>query len=184
MNIAKRIDRIFDTFEKRWTGISIVVLLFWLWQSIWLFMFFIQAITVSDYQSLFQFLSKMEGYTVSFVVRMVLTFISTNGSILLALQQLKWIEIGMIFLTIILCQSFLPKFRYFMAIILGLMMFSTYIGIQIGFHGDSLEQVISTISWISNIDLIGLVFIILILLYGLSLKVYQWIMIWISDKNV
>lgn len=184
MNIAKRIDCLVDTFEKRWTGISIVVLLFWLWQSIWLFMFFIQAITVSDYQSLFQFLSKMEGYTVSFVVRMVLAFISANGSMILALQQLEWIEIGMIFLTLILCHSFLSRSRYFMAIIIGFMIFSTYIGIQAGFDSDSLEQVISTISWISIIDLIGLVLLIISLLYGLSLKVYQWIMIWISTKNV
>lgn len=184
MNSAKQIDRLLDTFEKRWTGISIVVLLFWLWQSVWLFMFFTQAMKASDYASLFQFLSKMDRYTASFVVRIVLTFISTNGSIFLTLQKLKWVEIGMIFLTLILFKSFHPRFRYFIVIVCATMMFSTYIGIQAGFHSDSLEQVISTISWISDIDLIGLVLLILILLYGLALKVYQWMMIWISNKNV
>lgn len=87
MKLIKKIDQLFDTFEKRITWIEMIVLSWWMWQYIWLLMMMIALFKVTDETSLLSFYETIQAYNVSLFARIAFSVMNYR-SILTAFSMI------------------------------------------------------------------------------------------------
>lgn len=185
MKIFRWIDQFIDTFQKRIILLSILVLAYWIWQSIWQGVFMFHLSKVNSYDELFSFYSHLEAYDNSFLIRIVLSMISFNGisfysMFLSIIACLRMTDYCFILCTLLLYINSEQKNKWLFFPLVYIVMF-IFMGvcIRFGMNSDSIGDLISILKGLS----IGSLFIDFILFSFLLYNCVDYVRRFINELH-
>ena len=166
-----RIDRLFDSFEKRQAWFQLLILFYWLWQFIWLALFLVQVFSIGDYNSLFQLLLKTDEYSSCLLIRVAMVWIAHSTSIVSVLQSFAGIDIFCVIGTILLCCSTSIKKWWFLFLMALVLISIVFLSIIMGLQAQSLNQVIAVLKGMAHVSICIVIIEILFILIIIAKKV-------------
>jgi hypothetical protein len=171
------LDKGIDTFQKRQALFLSIVSAYWLWQLVWQCMLILKLINLNDYSSLFSFLPTLQGYESSFLVRFIMSVISSGliswSSITQGLSSIGILNWMMIALSLLAAFTF--KKTDLIIICMSCILVVFFFLIKTGFEASSVSEVIALLNYFGKIELVLHALCILWFLFCFLIQLHRWI---------
>lgn len=142
MKIYNWIDFFLSKKEYRKRFLSLILILYWIWQILWQILAYTQLIHLKDYQSLLSYANQLNLYTGSVLFRILLTFISHKSFTFDIFLKITLWDYIILFLTILYSLSFKSKNAYICIKLYISTFFVSIISVIVAYLQQSLNGVI------------------------------------------